>query len=315
METQFRLKTELSDNAIKPMWGKLPTDNEYDILLTGATRVFEPSGALLAVYIPEAIPPELRESSYEVLHSLRTMRTNNRGLASGSIRLPRNNASSWDEARAVPSAIVGSFDPLGPRTYCRLTAWTGRETEQFSSLNPIFRKIGETFRDYVPDRWQVQEAQARQTKDEWRVEGTPFTTITVNNTYPTGVHVDKGDLNDGFSCLGVLRRGDYSGGRLTFPRFRLAVDLQDGDVILMNAHREHGNTQIQCEHGTLNGNCGTCDAERVSIVCYFRTKMVKCGTLEEEDEKRMAAAQRDNGTIDEAAENAELLAAAVSKGA
>ena len=110
----------------------------------------------------------------------------------------------------------------------------------------------------------------------------PWTTVTVNNTYPTGVHKDQGDLDEGFSNLAVLRRGDYAGGHLTFPRYRVAVNMQDGDLILMDAHEWHGNTQMRLDSE---------DAERISVVLYYRTNMITCGTAEEEIEhaKRTAS--------------------------
>jgi len=121
---------------------------------------------------------------------------------------------------------------------------------------------------YVPKRFAAQWARAEATDPAWRVPGTPFTTMTVNNTYPTGVHVDKGDLDVGFSCLAVWRRGQYSGGHLTFPEWRIAIDLQDGDLVLMDAHQWHGNTALELESE---------DAERISLVLYYRTKLLQCG--------------------------------------
>jgi 2-oxoglutarate-Fe(II)-dependent dioxygenase family protein len=323
---EVRLKNMLSDEAIKPMWGKLPTDNEYAFLITNDAKVYEPNGQLLAVYRRGIIPESMREASYPTLHELRKFRTNNRGMASGSLRFKRNTASSWEEARAVPSAIVGYFDPIGPRTFCRTTAWTGREFEKFSTLFPLLNFIGERMHVDAPERWAAQSRYVAETDPDWVIPGTPFSTVTVNNTYPTGCHVDKGDLDEGISTLAVLRRGSYTGGRFTLPQFGVAVDMQDGDLLLLNAHRMHGNTQIYCtghmgsdprpeDIHTLNGPCEQTGTERISVVCYYRTKIATCGTRQQEDQKRMAAAERDNAALVESEldENAELLAAAVSR--
>jgi hypothetical protein len=126
-------------------------------------------------------------------------------------------------------------------------------------------------------------AQVDKTHPEWVVPGTPFTTITVNNTYPTGVHTDKGDLEQGFSNLTVLRRGRYSGGVFLFPEYRIGVDMGDGDLLLMDAHEYHGNTALHLESP---------DAERISVVAYFRTRMVECGTAAEEADRALAHADR-----------------------
>lgn len=110
--------------------------------------------------------------------------------------------------------------------------------------------------------------------------------MTVNNTYSTGVHKDAGDLPEGFSCLSVLRRGIYDGGVLVFPEFRVGVDLQDGDAIYMDPHEWHGNTQIE----KLSP-----DAERISCVLYYRTRMRECQDPDSELAKAKSVENRRQG--------------------
>lgn len=242
--TEVRLRSKIHPDALAAMVGKIVTDDEYDLLLSGPTRVLKPDGKPLAVYLPGALEPALLDDSYSTLHSLKSQETDNRGLASGTERI-RTTPGSRTRSKLVPSAIIGAFDPKPPFTYCRLTAWTGKEAEKFGALVPLFKRIAEHFQEHVPDRFAVQMGYAGKTHDDWRIADTPFTTITVNNTYPTGVHTDAGDLHEGFSTLAVLRKGDYSGGYLTFPEYRVAVNLQHGDLLLMDAHEWHGNTAMR----------------------------------------------------------------------
>jgi hypothetical protein len=95
------------------------------------------------------------------------------------------------------------------------------------------------------------------------------------------VHQDAGDLDQGYSCLAVLRYGQYAGGHLTFPEYRVACDLGHGDVLLMDAHQWHGNTAL---------SLGSPDAERISVVCYYRTKMAACGSPAAEQAKAVQRA-------------------------
>lgn len=278
----IRVRTRIPLEELEEKKGKILTDDDYNVLITGPSRIFSPEGKLLAVYRPKSIDAALLQEKYEVLHSLKSLETNNRGLASGSIRV-KGEGAKRSNALAVPSAIIGAYDAKMPRMYCRLTAWTGRELDKWESLLPLFQRIGENFKEYVPDRYAVQMAKVLETKPEWVVPGTPFTTVTVNNTYPTGVHTDSGDLEEGFSNLSVLRRGDYTGGRFVFPEYRVAFDMQDGDVLLMDAHQWHGNTRMELHSE---------DAERISIVCYYRTDMAKCGTAEEESQRAIAAVEK-----------------------
>jgi len=273
---EIRARTRIPKAEMDKKVGKILTDKDFNVLLTGPTKVVGPSGQPLAVYLPQAIPEPMREEHYPTLHQIRDY-SDGRGKASGSEIYQVNKNR---RANRIMSSIIGTFDWHPRRPYCRTTAWTGKNTERFRSLYPLFQNIGNTMQKFVPERWGNQMTRARQTDPAWIVEGTPFTTMTVNNTYPTGVHQDKGDLDEGFSCLAVWRRGQYDGGFLTFPEWRFAVNMQDGDLLLMDAHQWHGNTDLVL---------GSEDAERISLVLYYRTEMMACGTLEEEAGKEFAA--------------------------
>lgn len=284
---------------------KVLSERDYDVLLSGPTRVDGPDGRPLAVYLPGAVKAEMDEA-YPILTTIRGL-TENRGYASGTEQKFQQN--NLQRAKPVMSSILGSFESSGFYKFCRLTSWTAAEWEaRWPELLPFLQRIGAHFAEQVPDRHAAQMARVRETAPEWVIPGTPFTTITVNNTFPTGVHKDAGDLDEGFSCLAVARRGEYRGGRLTFPEYRVAVDMQDGDLILMDAHAWHGNTRMTCACGKEmdgsvelaegkelgDGPCPECGAERISVVCYFRSKMVQCGTLDEEQEKARAWSERWN---------------------
>jgi hypothetical protein len=275
---EIRVRTKIPQSELDNKIGRIVTTSDYNVLLTGPTRVVGPTGQPMAIYLPGAIPRTMTDEHYQVLHGIRAV-TDSRGNASGSrsytvIKQLRSNN--------VRSATIGSLDKSrsARNPYCRTTAWTGEHTEQFRSLYPLFGHISHLMAQYVPQRFAVQWARAEATDPAWRVAGTPFTTMTVNNTYPTGVHVDKGDLDGGFSCLAVLRRGSYKGGHFTFPEWRFAVDLQDGDLLLMDAHQYHGNTALELESK---------DAERISLVLYYRTAMLACGTAKAEGAKALAS--------------------------
>ena len=298
---ELRLRSKIPQEEMDAKVGKLLTEKDFGVVLTQQTKVLRPDGKPLCIYLPGAIPEELRDAVYPTLHELRKFESHNRGKASGMRRVaPKHDDPSkgtrTSTSDTVASAIIGSFDPAGGKSYCRLTAWTGDEAEKFESLQPLFHHIGALYAQHVPDRYAVQMECVKQTQAEWVIHGTPFTTVTVNNSYPTGVHQDSGDLPEGFSNVTVLRRGSYSGGMLTFPEYGVSVDLKDGDTLLMDAHDWHGNTVMTCgvcgeRIGHIHEECGT---ERISVVCYYRTKMRECGTFDEEYAKATEFA--DKGT-------------------
>jgi hypothetical protein len=286
---EARLRTRIHPKELEQKVGKVLTDKDYNVLLTGKTKILKPDGKPLAVYLPGAVLSEM-DQAYPTLQAIK-MKSDNRGLASGSKRV--NAGGNRTRAMPVHSGILGAMDPAPNRQYCRLTHYTRSHTDKWEATWPLLERIAALFQEHVPDRFAAQSARARNTHTEWIVPNTPFTTITINNTYSTGVHTDKGDLDEGFSCLAVGRRGAWSGGRLTFPEYRVAVDMRHGDLILMDAHEWHGNTTITCECGNVlsAGPCTICSSERISVVCYYRTEMAKCESMSQEDAKRSAWAE------------------------
>lgn len=300
-----RLKSRVPDAEMESLKGKVPNDDAYDVLLEEPTIVwstdtemvkesrFKPEvrrRRLLCIFLPGALVGEMDEA-YEVLSSIK-LQTDNRGLAAGAPRIKVGTTRT----RHIPiySGILGAMDPVGPMQYCRLASWTGRNAEKWLSLGPVWRAMAAQFEEHVPSRFAVQSAEAARTAEEWVIGGTPYTTITVNNSYSTGTHKDSGDLDSGFSCLAVARKGPWTGGHLVFPQHRVAAHMRHGDMILMDAHQWHANTPIVCECGDRlsRGPCATCGSERVSVVAYYRTRMAACGTMDEENQRKAAYGER-----------------------
>lgn len=279
----LRLRSRIPEEELEAKVGKVLGPPDYNVLLTGPTRVRKPDGRPLCVYLPGVMTQAVDAGEvYDVLHSLKAAKTLNRGLASGAPRVINGNRRRT-YARGVASAVVGAVDPMGQQRYCRLTSWTGQNLPSWRKLQPMLQEVARHLAAQVPDRYAAQRDYADASDPAWIVPGTPFSTITVNNTYATGVHTDKGDLDAGFSTITCLRRGEYTGGQLVFPQYRVAVHMRHGDLLLMDAHDWHGNVPVTCACGTdLNGPCPECEAERISVVAYYRTKIAQCGSPEEE---------------------------------
>lgn len=254
---------------------------DVDVLVTRDTKVMTPDGRVLAIFRKAAIDRELCVEAYPILTKIRKT-SFNRGLAAGGDRVKMGKTTY---AVPVLSSIVGSIEAGSPRfPVCRQTVWTKDNLAHFEALFPYFRSVAEVFRADAPERYVNQIRQAELTKPEWIIPGTPYTTVTVNNTYATGVHQDVGDLKTGMSCLTVIKRGRYLGGYFCLPQYRIGFDVCTGDVLLMDPHEWHGNTFIQTgDKKDLTEP--TEDAERISVVLYYRTETVKCDTMEEETKK------------------------------
>lgn len=282
----LRLRTVIPPDEMESKIGRVLTEDDFNVTPTRDCVIRKPNGQVLAIYRRGIIPPELRESTWPILHELKSETTTNRGLASGTPRVQGPGTRSY--AKAVPSAMLGAFERQGPKQYCRLSAWTGRETEKFQILWPLLQFIGTRMLADSPDRYANQMAEISKTHPDWVIPGTPFSTVTVNNSYPTGVHKDAGDLDSGISTLTVFRRGPFKGGVLVFPEYRVGVDMQDGDLLLMDAHEFHGNTDFDppvkwSMSGRVEEDPGF---ERISVVAYYRTKLTSCEAAADEAARR-----------------------------
>jgi hypothetical protein len=179
-------------------------------------------------------------------------------------------------ANGVFSGIAGWFDRYPRIPYGRATSYTQRNPEKFAMAYPFLQTLAKGFKELLPWRYNNQMEAAKKIDERFLVPGTPFTTVTVNKSFRTAAHFDAGDLDTGLSNLLVLsNNGNYEGCYLVAPEYRVAVNVRPGDLLLINNHEVlHGNTEIKFLDE---------EAERISLVCYFREKMLELGSKEYED--------------------------------
>jgi hypothetical protein len=181
-------------------------------------------------------------------------------------------------ANVVLSGIAGWFDRYPRIPYGRATAYTQNSFDKFKLSFPFLQTLDRGFAELLPQRHAAQRDAADKIDPAFLVPQTVFTTITVNKTFRTAAHRDAGDFTNGLSNLLVLsNNGNYTGGYLILPEVRIAVNVRPGDLLLVNNHEYiHGNTPIELQDET---------AERVSLVCYLREKMLELGSKEYEDHR------------------------------
>lgn len=175
----------------------------------------------------------------------------------------------------VRSGIAGWFDRYPRIPFGRATGYTRDHYEDFIKSYPFLKRLSQGFAELLPVRYANQKAASDSIDPAFVIPETPFTTITVNSTFRTAAHRDAGDFTKGMSNLLVLSNdGNYTGGYLVFPEYRVAVNVRPGDLLLVNNHDIiHGNTPIVL---------GSETSERVSLVVYLREGMLELGSYEYE---------------------------------
>jgi len=199
-------------------------------------------------------------------------------------------------ANGALSGVAGSMDRYPRIPFCRQTGWTAANPEKYNAAMPLLEAASEVFRENVPIRWKGQKDYVQNIDKQFMVGNTVYTTITINKSFRTACHRDAGDLCDpgvsgrnprGFSNLIVVSNGkQFDGFYLCFPEYRAAVNVQPGDMIMMDAHCIHGNVPlVSCEEGF----------ERLSLVLYVRERMAECEPHKmEETRKNFVYARRLN---------------------
>lgn len=280
--------------------GKLLDDDSFDLLITEDTDAYDAdSGALIFKFRRNILPAPQVKAAWGALRDAASV-SFNRGMAAGTVeadelgqtdmighqaigeegdvrlRVQKRDGtiSNTIYAKPVRSGIVGYYGRTARNPYCRTTAYTLDNPERFRAALPLFQSISQEFERLVPDRYAAQRAMIEQTSPDFYIPGTVFTTVTVNKNWQTAVHTDRGDLKEGFGVLAAFRAGvPFKGCYFCFPAWRVAVDMDNRDLLFADVHQWHGNTPFHGAPGLY---------ERISLVLYYRENIQNCGTAEQE---------------------------------
>lgn len=271
---------KLKQSSLNKDWSKnFMDERHYDVLFSEDVRVFKPDGSPLLVLLKGVLKPDLISQAWDCLKKVNG-RTENRTVASGiGLENRKKQDGTLSKTFSVPkgwevhSAILGNFERTIRMPYAHECSWNAAFPHLFRKTWPLLEQCSGVFKDQVTDRYLVQKGFCDRTNPDWVIPGTVYTTITVNKNFRTAAHMDAGDLVAGFSNMAVLKEGLQKGGDLVLPNWRIAAQLDHGDLILFDAHEFHGNTQ----HVPISK-----DAVRCSIVMYYREKMVHCKSAKDE---------------------------------
>jgi hypothetical protein len=311
------LEPKMTDEQIKAREGSYFTDDDADTIFDEDVDVYgrDPKTGqkkLLARFRKNVIPNDLVRRGWEAYY-ITAAPSRNRGAAAGPIQL---ESKYWKNRKAVDvdkwsarymndgkpskmrvnnnvfSSVLGYFEATPfMKIPCRLTSYTQRYFKQYRHGLPYIQAIDRVFRELVPDRHAKQLAAAKE-KSMYQIEGTAFSSITINRNFRTALHCDAGDYKEGYGNLSVIERGKYKGGATLFPRYRVGFNIRTGDFIAMDVHEWHCNTEMtesaedkkynealpkihhdNKETGTLGGEKSF---TRISFVCYLREKLRDC---------------------------------------
>lgn len=271
----YKLKKQLTDEQVEKLKGKYLNTSNYDLLITEDADGYDINGNLLFRFRKNSMPLEILKSGVDAFKDSIEL-TESRGIASGSShkRIRKDGSvSNITVGNKVESGNVGFMDASAMVKYCRKTAFAKNYFEKFKAGIPFVQFVNQKYKELCPVHFEKQNSIAKGTNKNYLIGDTAFTTVTVNKNFRTAVHKDAGDYPDGFGNLIVYREGNWTGGYFCLPQYKVAIDLQNTDVLFVDVHKWHGNTDfIDTDENFL----------RISFVLYYREYMYKCKQPSEE---------------------------------
>lgn len=290
------------------------SSNNSDKWFFGNKKDIRPSDTLLLKFRKKVISKNITKKALNAYRKQSKVLHDNRGASGGLLdrnKLPNyvgkrispgrfrtkfvrksdNQKSKTLTSNLAPSNIVGYYDKPDRNFVdsppCRLTAFTRDNPTLWKDSLPFIKRCDRLFKKLVPKRYRIQKKKADEINN-YRIDDTSFTTLTINYSWRTGCHKDSGDLDEGFGNLVVIEDDEnphsYDGCYLGFPQYGVCVDVRQGDFLAMNVHEWHANTEFV----DLGGNTDNVPPKllknkwyfnRLSLVLYLRKNMLRCKGL------------------------------------
>jgi len=307
----------LSDAECGELKGKYMDESHYDRIITeDCDYYFE--GRLLFKFRKRTVPEDILNVGWENCKKL-NVKGRGRGAAAGYIdpesvywkkrdivwsdkwsatyMVPDGNGSMKiskmkvnNEVVSTPIGFYGKKNGLQGSLPCRMSHYTKTHFEKYQNAIPYFEHLGQVYRELVPDKFILQWNRAR--LNNYHIKNTPYSTITINRNFQTGLHKDTGDFG-GWATLSVMEENKYHGGYFVLPQYRVAIDMRHGDILVCNVHEWHGNTALyeteeDKEYNDMypqqtykdNLQVGVLGLNnrftRLSFVCYLREDIINC---------------------------------------
>lgn len=262
--------------------GLFPLDSDYDLVLDRTAAVVDAeTGRPVAVLVKGGIPPKMAKRTWLAIRGKIKGLPDNRRMAAGKGAALRISSSGRNVAvsrgATTPSGafadtaneVLGFLDgkPGGRNPMCRQSAFTAANIGIWNEFVPLCRKLAEVYAEYLPEFFAAQTAYAEGVPPEFRIPGTPFTTVTLNRNWQVAYHTDAGDYRGGFGVMLQWRAGSFTGGRLVIPAYKIAVEYGTGDVCFADVHQLHAVTRLVGLKGSW---------ERIVGVFYLREGLWRC---------------------------------------
>lgn len=236
--------------AIVGLEGQFPDPSHVDQTVEVDTKVIAPDGTHIAVFLKQVIPPALYSRAYKRWKIVNEL-PDNRATAAGSLSLRRiKKDGTLGERNAVPKHVLKVLNKQGVR-HGMLGYWdptpdksghekrlTQKHPKMLHRNKALFELVDKLYKQHRPNIYARQRAEVEKAPHV-RLWQTVFSTVYLAKNFRTAHHTDHGNLLGVMTAL--MAMGNFTGGELVLPRWRIAFALKPGDLLLFDPQQLHGN--------------------------------------------------------------------------
>lgn len=222
---------------------------------------YKEDGKILFKYRKNRINKELGDKVINIFLKESKKNNNQRAIAGGGIRIKQGNMTV--SSVIVKSNIFGYYDKptiKQKKFYKDIQVCRPASTNKkiaFDECADFYKIVNNIYEELAPYEYNLQKEEIKKSLVD--IHATVFSTITTNYNFRTACHKDKGDFQNGLGVIVVLG-GNFKGCYLGFPDYKICVSMMPGDIIIMDSHEYHCNTEIDCSDTNF----------RLSFVFYLR---------------------------------------------
>jgi hypothetical protein len=237
-----------------------------------STLIMTPSTEITALFLKGCIDSDLCEDAYHVCKTVDDL-IDKRPSAVGTESMPRINKNGRLgtyyvtpdpvmeilERDNVRQGLLGAVGGTSARP-AQLSALTRKRPKLLDQLRELIEEVDDIYVKYLPTFYAVQRSEVKKAP-KLQLWHTAFSTIYLARNFRTAYHRDSGNLKGAMTAL--MPMGEFTGGELVLPRWRIAFALQPGDLLLFDPQQLHGNLPFE--------------GERLSAAFYCERRIAGCG--------------------------------------
>ena len=238
----LRLKHDYEEASTK-LEAKHPVPSDVDQVIDRDVLVKGPDQSTIAMLLTNCIDSDLWHLAYAMWSTAVNQLPSARPTAVGASSLPSpRKDGTLSEYHGVHKFVQDVLKQQGSRSG-KLGFVNGREArltvkrpELLEANRQLVERVDALYARYRPRHHAKQRMEVK--KGRCRIWRTAFSTVYIIKQTQTAYHADS---NLPGALTAILCSGNFTGGALVLPRWRLAFAYRPGDLLLFDEGQLHGN--------------------------------------------------------------------------